>query len=102
WLYELNTDPLEEGTYEVKAKAYYGNGEQSQFSQTLSFLVLPTGALACRGADLNFDNEIDIVDFSILLFFWQQTNPGNRCADINFDGIVNIFDFSIMMYWWSG
>ena len=93
---------MEEGEYEVKAKAFFGEGEQSPFSQTLPFLVLPRGLIACWGADLNFDGEVDIVDFSILLYFWEQTNPKNRCADINFDSIVDIFDFSIMMYWWTG
>jgi len=102
WSHKLDTLLLEEGEYEVKAKAFFGEGEQSPFSQTLPFLVLPRGLIACWGADLNFDGEVDIVDFSILLYFWEQTNPKNRCADINFDSIVDIFDFSIMMYWWTG
>ena len=101
WLYELDTSFLKEGEHEVQAKAFYEDGEQSQFSQSLSFLVLPPGILVCWGADLNFDRKVDIIDFSILLYFWRQTNPENRCVDINFDGIVDIFDFSIMMYWWT-
>jgi len=102
WIYNLDTNSLEEGEYRVKAKALYKDGRQSEFSQELPFLVLPRGILMCQGADLNFDGKVDIVDFSILLYFWEQTNPANRCADINFDGMVNIFDFSIMMYWWTG
>jgi len=51
--------------------------------------------------DINNDGYVDIVDFSILLYFWGQTNPSNPCADINRDGIVDIIDFSIMLYWWS-
>ncbi|MFQ6084083.1 MAG: dockerin type I repeat-containing protein [Candidatus Aminicenantia bacterium] len=102
WLFALDTTSLEEGEYEVKAKAFYGDGEQSLFSQTLSFLVIPLKVPICWGADLNFDGEVNIIDFSILLYFWGETDPENRCADINFDGIVDIFDFSIMMYWWTG
>jgi hypothetical protein len=102
WGYKLDTGPVEEGEHEARAKALYGDGEQSPFSQTLSFLVLKKGALICKGADLNFDGKVNIIDFSILLYFWGQTKPGNPCADINFDGIVNITDFSIMMYWWAG
>jgi hypothetical protein len=101
WSYKLNTTPLEEREHQVKAMSLYGAGEQSLFSQTLSFLVLKPGALVCRGADLNFDGKVNIFDFSILLYFWRQKNPSNTCADINHDGIVNIFDFSIMMYWWT-
>jgi len=102
WAYKLDTGPLEEGEHKARAKALYGDGEQSPFSQTLSFLVLKKGALTCKGADLNFDGKVNIIDFSILLYFWGQTKPANICADINFDGIVNIIDFSIMMYQWTG
>jgi len=102
WAYKLDTGPLEEREHQTRARAVFGDGEISPFSQTLSFLVLPPGALVCRGADLNFDGRVNIIDFSILLFFWGQTKPANVCADINFDGIVNIVDFSIMMYYWTG
>lgn len=102
WTFELDTSPLEEREHGARAKAFFGDGEQSIFSQTLPFLVVAPGALVCEGADLNFDDKVNIIDFSILLYFWGQTEPANRCADINFDGIVNIVDFSIMMYWWTG
>jgi len=101
WAYEFDTTPLEEREHNARAKALYKEGEQSPFSQTIPFLVLEPGALICEGVDLNFDGEVNIVDFSILLYFWRQTNPSNVCADINFDGIVNIIDFSIMMYYWT-
>ena len=56
----------------------------------------------CKGADLNFDNRINLFDFSILLYWWKSTSPGNPCADINQDGKVGIVDFSIMLYYWTG
>jgi len=99
WLFELNTSTLKEGEYQVRAKALWGEGEQSPFSQTVSFLVLPS---KCHGADLNFDGKVNIVDFSILMYFWHSTSLENICADINQDGIVDIVDFSIMMYQWTG
>jgi hypothetical protein len=101
WAYKFDTSPLAEAEHQAKSMALFGAGEQSPFSQTLSFLVLKKGAKVCKGADLNFDGKVNIVDFSILLYFWNQKNPSNRCADINFDGTVNIIDFSIMMYWWA-
>jgi len=97
WLYQLDTSPLEKGEYEVKAKAFLETGEQSPFSQTLSFLIL----VRCRGADLNFDGKVNLIDFSILLYFWHSTSPENICADVNQDGIVNLIDFSIMMHQWT-
>lgn len=101
WTYKLDTTPLEEAEHEARAKALYGTGEQSSFSQTLSFLVVKKGGLVCKGADLNFDGKVNLIDFSILLYYWHQTNPANICADINQDGIVNLVDFSIMMYYWT-
>ena len=99
WALELDAGLLEEGEHNVRAKAFFGDGEQSPFSQTISFLVLFP---KCKGADLNFDGKINLVDFSILLYFWHSISPENRCADINQDGIVNIVDFSIMMFVWTG
>ena len=52
--------------------------------------------------DINKDGKIDIVDFSILLYFWHDVNISNPCADINQDGKVELTDFSIMLYWWTG
>jgi hypothetical protein len=98
WLYSLDTSGLNKGDYTVKAMAIYKDG-QSSFSKIMPFSILKS---VCRGSDLNFDQNVDLVDFSILLYFWGQNQPANRCADINGDGIVNIIDFSIMMYWWSG
>lgn len=98
WAFELDTGFLKEGEHNVRAKAFFGDGEQSPFSQTIPFSVLPS---KCQGADLNFDGKINLVDFSILLYFWHSTSPENICADINQDGIVNIVDFSIMMFFWT-
>lgn len=70
----------------------------SDLSQVLGFQVNPN----CRGADLNQDGRVNLTDFSILLFNWAQSPPGNRCADINSDGTVNLTDFSIMLFAWTG
>ncbi|TFG35101.1 MAG: hypothetical protein E4H47_02375 [Parcubacteria group bacterium] len=101
WSFEAGTDSLKEGEYKVKNKSFFGEGEQSGYSQELSFKIIKK-AEVCRGADLNTDDKVDLVDFSILLYFWEQKQPANRCADINSDGTVDIIDFSIMMYQWTG
>ncbi|MFH1451539.1 MAG: dockerin type I repeat-containing protein, partial [bacterium] len=101
WIYKLDTGSLEETEHKTRARAVYGDGEQSPFSQTLSFLVVKRGALVCQGADLNFDKKVNLIDFSILLYYWHQKKSANICADINQDGIVDLVDFSIMMYYWT-
>jgi hypothetical protein len=50
--------------------------------------------------DLNNDNRVDLVDFSILLFNWGV--PEDSIADLNKDGKVDLVDFSILLYWWTG
>ncbi len=101
WNYELDTSFLKEGEYVLKARALFEDGRQSECSQILSFSVVPSGAYSCWGADLNLDGRVNVVDFSILLYFWNNVEPANWCADINADRVVDVFDFSIMMYSWT-
>jgi len=98
WFFELETGVLEKGEYKIQARAFLENGEQSQFSQSISLEIIEP---ICRGADLNFDEKVDIIDFSILLYFWRVSNPENVCVDINKDGLVDLVDFSIMMHQWT-
>lgn len=97
WKLALDTTPFIVGTHTTKAKAIISEGEQSYFSDELIFKI----AEFCKGADLNFDNKIDLIDFSILLYYWGQKKPANICTDINQDGTVDLIDFSIMMYYWT-
>ena len=53
----------------------------------------------CESSDIDFSYGVDLVDFSILLYWWEKENA---CTDQNQDGIVNLQDFSIMMYYWTG
>ncbi len=60
-----------------------------------------TGGTACGDisqGDLNCDNDINLVDFSILMYYW---GTDSQAADISLDGLVNLTDFSIMMYYWG-
>ncbi len=48
--------------------------------------------------DLNHDNKINLVDFSILIYRWNS----NDCeADLNGDGKVDLADFNILLGIWS-
>jgi len=51
--------------------------------------------------DCNADNVINLVDFSVLAFWYGKENPP-RCVDTNNDGIINLVDFSILAFWWTG
>jgi hypothetical protein len=100
WSFDLNTDALVNGPYQVKARSNMTTVGTSKFSKIVDLMVggeLPTET--CAGADLNGDTKVNITDFSILLYWWTTDNA---CADQNSDGTVNLIDFSIMMYYWTG
>ena len=100
WDYSLDTSPLEEGTHTTRAKAESPTGLKSSFSSVLAFFVGKYGvAEVCPQADFNKDKKTNLIDFSIMLYWWGKYNP---CVDMNRDGIVNLPDFSILMYYWTG
>lgn len=91
---------IQNQTYAIKARAYFKPKEASDFSRVLYLGVgRPPEIPLCSRSDLNQDGKVNLVDFSILLYWWGSANP---TADINMDGKVNLTDFSIMMYCWTG
>ncbi len=93
WEFIFNSTGIKTGKYIAYARAKFSE-ETSIFSKALNFNI----GLECKPADLNCDRKVDIIDFSILMFYWNTTDPR---ADINQDGRVNIIDFSIMMANWG-
>lgn len=100
WTLTLPTADLPKGTYEIKAQSLISSKEHSLLSPTL---YVGVGESAnpnfSNRADLNKDNKVNLVDFSILLFNWKGTDA---VADINQDRVVNLTDFSIMLSNWTG
>lgn len=97
------------GIYSLKAFALL-NGMTSDLSKPLQLLfydpynieqsVIPPEQLqSC--VNINKDNKIDLVDFSILLYWYGVTNPAED-IDCNKDRTIDITDFSILMYFWTG
>ncbi len=117
WTYNLDSGKLEKGEHTIKGQAVTPDTLKSPFSESLAFRVGDNDILAGKlpgilapavpaaynkNGDINNDKKVNIVDFSIMLYFWKQSSPSNPYADINRDGIVNLFDFSIMLFWWTG
>lgn len=106
WEQTFVANELDVGTYEARAQATHPvTLAVSELSNTISFDVVEGEPDECAGAvlgDLNCDGFVNLVDFSIFLFFWNSTNPANPRADINTDGIVDVTDFSIMLFYWTG
>lgn len=64
------------------------------------------------GFDLNRDGKIDLVDVSIMLYWWEKkitvsqqaaiVAAGRHSPDFNGDGKADIFDLSMLLYYWTG
>jgi len=102
WSVTLDTTGFARGTYQVRARAEQVDGERTNFSNYV-FHGIGQEAEAPLAPDLNRDGSVNLIDFSIMLFWWQ-TNGGDSDppADINQDGNVSLTDFSILLFNWTG
>jgi hypothetical protein len=103
WSAIVNTSSFSNGDYKVRAKAAQTGGANTNYS---AYTIYGVGGKASTGglnADLNRDGKVNLIDFSILLYWWNS-NGGNSepPADINSDGRVNLTDFSIQLFNWTG
>jgi len=98
WLLSFNTQPLEEGSHLAKSRSQISEDTISGFGYALSFMIGKPPIFIPDG-DLNNDDKVNLIDFSILIYWWGRPNV---IADQNQDGIVNLPDFSILLYYWTG
>lgn len=105
WQTEINTQGLAITQHTVRARSITGTAPlttRSAFSRSEQLAVGVDG-VAVSNADLNRDGRVDLIDFSILIFWWQTDGgTSDPPADINGDGIVNLADFSILLFNWTG
>ena len=108
YLYNLDTTPLDLGSHAAKSKAATST-EISDFGQTVGFTVgtqnVKKGATTKCSliGDLNCDGKVNLIDFSIMAYWYQRTLSGKGFnADLNHDNKVNLTDFSILASHWTG
>jgi hypothetical protein len=101
WSLPISTSGWSRGTYELSARTFHDKFGWSLYGEKVRCGVGETAVdeSPCAKSDINKDGKVNLVDFSILMFYWGATNA---LADINKDGKVNLVDFSIMMYCWTG
>jgi hypothetical protein len=84
-------------TYTVKISA--------GVTTTIDNIVLPTDLTQVNTVlgehDLNTDDKVNIIDFSIMAYWYNRKNPP-KSVDFNHDGVFNLADFSILAYYWTG
>ena len=105
WSLNFSTSRLSIAEHLVRARAITGTPPltiESSFSASLQLFVGVDGQ-STTPSDLNRDGSINLIDFSILIFWWQ-TNGGDSDppADINGNGSVSLEDFSILLFNWTG
>jgi hypothetical protein len=105
WSFDLDTGQLSIAEHILRVRSVVGNPPlttESSFSTSLQLFVGVDGQ-ASTPSDLNRDGFVNLIDFSILIFWWG-TNGGDSDppADINGNGRVSLEDFSILLFNWTG
>lgn len=100
----LPTSGLTSGIYDIKARTLLlPANDQSTWSQTIQIGVgVPAPAACNHPPDVNRDTRINLVDFSVMAFWWRKTLPGDSAVDLNCDTVLTLADFSILAYHWTG
>ncbi len=105
WTLSYQTSGLSAKEHTARARFILGSGAlttESSFSTTLQLFVGVAGK-ASTPSDLNRDGTINLIDFSILIFWWQTSGGDSEPkADINGNGNVGLEDFSILLFNWTG
>lgn len=55
-----------------------------------------------KTADFNRDIKVNIVDLSIMLFYFDKSGSLIQPYDLNDDGKLDLIDISIFLYYWTG
>ena len=103
--YLLSTDSLNIGDYFAEGIADLTGLRSSILSKSVLFKVgnetitKPVSPIVC--GDFNSDGRINLIDLSILIFWYEKPNPADR-VDCNKDRTINLVDFSILVYNWTG
>lgn len=102
WATTIPTTGFSKGSYQVRAKSAQLAGVSTNLSD---FTIYGVGEKTAGplNADLNRDTKVNLIDFSILLFWWNSDGgTSDPSADINSDKKVNLTDFSILLFNWTG
>lgn len=95
----------------VRAKEETKEGDESTFSNVLGFgLGVPyekkkfeIPKIGFREIpDFNGDGRINIIDVSIMIYWYKKAVPAGFFADLNQNGLVDMPDFSILVFYWTG
>ena len=105
WSISYNTNGLSAKDHTLRARFITGTPPltiQSNFSSAVQ-ISAGVGGKATGPADLSRDGKVNLIDFSILIFWWGTAGgDSDPKADINSNGRVSLEDFSILLFNWTG
>lgn len=105
WTILYNTNRLSANDHVLRARSISGTPPltiQSSLSSSIQ-LSAGVGGNVTTSSDLNRDTKVNLIDFSILIFWWQTAGgDSDPPADINANGKVSLEDFSILLFNWTG
>lgn len=108
WSYTFSTTGLDLGDLTTKARFKLGS-EYSLYSESVVVTIgtkntlrkkNPIGLINAR-CDLNNDGRVNLLDFSIMAFWYKRLGFPQK-VDLNSDGRINLTDLSILAYCWTG
>lgn len=109
WTYAFDSSVLDIGDYEAKAKSLTASS-LSMYSDPLTFRVGDVTRMRPKTSslfgfrkrcDLNDDNRVNLLDFSIMAFWYKRLGFPAK-VDLNTDNKINLTDLSILAYCWTG
>lgn len=107
--YDLQTQGMSLGYYQAWSRVYYKN-KIGTLSGPRSFRILAAQAVdkpvdkdknCLLKADLNGDCKVNLVDFSILAY-WYKRPKMPEALDLQKNGLVDLADLSVLAYYWTG
>lgn len=105
WSIQYDTSRLSANDHVLRARSVTGTPPlevQSSMSSSVQ-LTAGVGGKVTSSSDLNRDSKVNLIDFSILIFWWQTAGgESDPPADINGNGKVSLEDFSILLFNWTG
>lgn len=102
----FTTENFAKGTYTIRTSNKYRDsigtlGKLIEFIVGDTSIVRNPSVSKCQTADFDCNGKVDLVDFSILLYWFNRPNPPPE-IDLSKNGLVDLIDFSILMYYWTG
>jgi len=106
YLYDFNTAILALGSHTAKSKmaldSLISNDSLSRAFTVGNQNIFASSTPSYPGkGDLNNDSRVNLVDFSVLAYWYRRPNSPPQ-YDLNSDGKIDLIDFSILAYYWTG